>query len=485
MLSSSRFLVLFAFLSLSMHIYGLEFKLFNFKKQAPESCKKEDPDCITTQELIQMALKQSYESREKIEALFQVRRKTKEILGNMLPRLNIGSAMTVATLSMPDTIYMFVGFLFPNRWLHWKENRVLEEAEIESYRSLLANRVNVVQDIYFVIQKHFWGMSLYKHYMDQISVTVDELKTQNDRGLRRISIEDLNVLENIKARLRYHRAGLDNLMTTKALMAQAVGLDFDRSWMRLKFMTTRLHPLTDARTWYDNPEAMTQVYPECLKTDNPNPEAEDLVGNCINVALERSTEIKSIDHLIDAAKNGKRSNYFEFIDPRSNNDLGYGFGQRIKIHKSKMEVLRVQRDRWEAQIRVDMIKAYNELKAGLERNLAAESGLRNLEALRVACEEMIRNPNTVFDINMVFRFFEFSVDSAVTYLFSFFEVRSAQAIFNRYTWNGPLYEFVEDYADNLLEIDYEKVEQKHKLRFFRRLIEKAMGHKKKLDPSAL
>lgn len=59
--------------------FGFRLTFFDFQSQSPSSCKPEEPNCVTTHQLVEHALKHSYESREKIETLFQARTRTREL----------------------------------------------------------------------------------------------------------------------------------------------------------------------------------------------------------------------------------------------------------------------------------------------------------------------------------------------------------------------------------------------------------------------
>jgi hypothetical protein len=423
--------LLFASLICQNNLYAEKKHLlntFNFNHQYPSPCEDTRKKCYDVVALTKHALMNSYESREKIEQLFQARKHSLEKLGALLPHVNIGSVFAMAGRSILDFASSFVGFLFPSRRYVWQANRQHAAAELESLKTLLANRAHAVQEIYYAIYLQIWSIRIYEHYIEEIEHLIEYLQNQRATSKREVSDEAIGVLINIGAKLKYDLAYLDKLPATYAELAQALGIEINENNYKLPLL----------------PQAVRS-----LRHKEPVKEADFL-----NKALTRSTEVTSLEHLLKAAQLNKKSTYYDFFDPESNNNLGYGYKQRIRVSRSAVRVIGIHRERTESQISLNVFRAVNDYNDALIGSKAAEEGLEALEDIRKAMEEHVRRNDVPFDINQAVRYFEIENQAVQRYCTSYFLYKIARASLDRYVWEGKVYQVVQDYIREDIDVNF-------------------------------
>jgi len=411
---------------------------FDFQKHYPSPCEQSE-NCFSLNSLIGHALRFSYDSREEIELLFQARKKALEQLGAILPHITITQAAAIKDIGILGAASAFIGFLFPNRWFDWKEKRAQAQAELEAFKTLLANRANAVQTIYFTLQVQIWNMRIYKHYIDQMVKLCAALTEQRTLYGRNITGEDIGVLEVAIAKLRYNNAfQAENLTYTYPLLANAIGLEVlaHKNWFAVE-----AHDLQTLKDY------------SVIESDKFVKEARSL-----------STELKTLDFLIVAAENNKKSNYFDFFDPGSGSGLGLGLGQRIKISRSAKKVLKIQRKSTWSQIGVNIFNQMNNHNDSLNSGKAAERALSFLDGIRVEVEKNIQDHKAPFNVTSAVRYFKNAVGTGLRFSTAYFIFRTAEAALNRATWFGPNYQAVKDYINKDLNNDYREVKKRHRFR---------------------
>jgi len=188
------FHVFFIFAFFCGSVCSLEHKLrnFDFTKDSPFRVK-EGEYRYDLRALIRYSMRNSYDTRQEMEVLFQVRKAALLKLSSMLPHANLAQAYSFDITDILGMATMFVGFLFPNRWFDWKQQRVLAKSELESFKTMLANRANTVQNVYYSIQVQMWNLLIVKHYIDEVERLIETLEEQKNYIIVRL----------VKKRLEY------------------------------------------------------------------------------------------------------------------------------------------------------------------------------------------------------------------------------------------------------------------------------------------
>lgn len=400
--------------------------LFDFKADYPSECDANE-NCYKVDDLVKRALEFGLESRMEIQMLFQARSEVRSRIANILPQINVigvlSTVITSAATRSPaigtDAVIPLVGFLFPSRWFEIQSSRRLRDAEAESLNTLFADRAQAIQHFYFDIQTQIWSIRILEFYIHELERVVSHLHHQRIGTKRRASHEDIAVLENIRAGLMYDVAFVDNLSASYPRLASAIGLDPARDWSFL-----RVEPHNIEEFGHVNLHQYNEFYPK---------------------ALELSTEIKNVSKLLAAAKEIKRSLYFDYFDPASGHDLGFGNGYRLKIARSQIHVLNVLMLRTKMQLSTAIHSAINNYNDSITAYPGVEEGLNKLVILRHAVERHINDNKAPLDIMKFVRYFQYAKDQALRFAQSYFIFKGAETDLNRYTWNGHLYDIVREY----------------------------------------
>lgn len=414
-------------------------QLFDLNKQYPSKCDDPVNQCYTVEDLIKRALEFGLDSRQHVQLLFQARKAVKVKMGEILPKLNFTSiAVSVMDRSVSlDTILPFVGFIFPGRWFEWKSARYLRDSQQELLRTILANSAMAIQEFYYDIQMQIWSIRIIEFYIDEIVRLIVFLKNQQKAGLKKATAEDIAVLENIKAKFIYDRAFVDALSADLPQIATIIGLEPNFDWSHLIVKPCKFRSLKKkTRREY------LEFWPD---------------------AVDRSSEIKNVEHLIVAANYDKKSTYVNFFDPASGYDLGFGYGQRIKLARSNIDVLNIELQRTKMQLSNGIHNALNNYNDSVESFKGIQAGLDHLEDIRSAVNDHVNNMNVPLDINRLIRHFEYAEGQALRFVNSYFVLRTAEADLNRYTWRGKIYRIVNEHMTKVPHL-LEAINKKYSLR---------------------
>lgn len=441
-------------------IYKTE--VFDFHKTFPSPC--DDPGgCLTIKDMIGRSLELSYESRQAVEQLFQMRAFSKQKIGVMLPHLYTGITYTdlIAFTPLPavlDIASSFVGFLFPNRWFDWKASRVLVEAEIESIKSLYGDRALIILTNYYSVQQQIWQIRVHTHYVEALKQLLKVMHYQNDNGLRRIGLEDFALFENIRGRQMYNLAFINNLTMTYPVLAYSMGMELNKVWTNFN---VEPHAIVSTK---NVPIGVPEVY--------------------YVPAEKNSTELANVRELIKAAKLNKKSNYFDIFDPASGNDLGFGYGQRIKVAEANVKILEIQEEKTLGQIRVNVNNYLNNYNDAIVALQTLEEVLPKIEDMRIAAEKLINDTTIPFDSLRVARYFETAYWVGLDYCGAYFMLKTNEVALDRLTWKGPYFKQILDYANGGgLAKAYAAVDKSHSFReAFKKFFRKIFKEKPKLRP---
>lgn len=417
-----------------------ELKIFDLNKSYNKECIS-NKKCYKIQELVKTSLHSSIDSREEVLRLYQARAAVKIKLGQILPQLDLDKTLSAAVdLSASiDTGLPFVGFLFPNRWFDWKSSRILKKAETEVLHTVLVNRAQAILGYTYDIQMQKWSIRILEFYIQEINNLINYLSTYRQSGPYKVTQEDLAVLENMKAKFIFSRAYIDALSAVLPQLATALGLDPNFDWSSLMIEDHDFKSIKkEQRREYQ------EFWPEALK---------------------QSTEIKNIKYLVEAAKANKKSNYFDFLDPDSSINCGYGFGPRINTARSNVAIIELQLQRTTMQLSNAIQNALNNYNDAIDSFPGLENGLMRLDTIRAGVQEHINNTNTALDINRIVRHFKYAKGQALLYVSSYFTFRAAEADLNRYTWSGGIYNIVRDYINYELPSVLEEARKAQSFRY--------------------
>lgn len=391
--------------------------LFNFGSYSPK-CEKNKGHSVA--ELIRQSLRFSIESRTELQNLYQARAAIRVSMGQILPQLDPSSALAagIDLSASIDTILPLVGSIFPNRWYTFKASYILRKAEKFIAHSVLADRAQVIQDIYYNIQTQIWSIRVLKFYENQIGELIHYLTaTRKYKNLKR----DLALLENMKAKISYDRAFIDALSASLPQLATEVGLNPSVDWAHLALEECDIASLKK-----EIPGKYFDYWPQ---------------------ALERSPEVKYAFQLIRAARATKFATYLDILDLGNGSTINFGTFSMYKSERSNVQICELGLKQAEMQLSNSIQNALNNYNDAIEAIPPMEDAVVKLEDIRRTITKNINDKKSVIDINNILWYFEYAEGQALRLVTGYFSFKIAQADLDRYTWNGPIYKMVQDYID--------------------------------------
>jgi len=207
----------------------------------------------------------------------------------LLPSINLGlllPAMANPTFLLSQITFLFP-FLVPSNWMALKQSKELFEADKESYKVL---QLNILSN----------ALSLYYTYV-------------NDQKVHNAYNEQVVILGKIYTNLKRQSEVLGNIPAEELAMAQA-------QWQEGQIKVSKIEGLLNnekifLRTMLGLP---SETNLEVVETEIPKSNFEDgSLGTIIDRSMVVAPEARQLEHLFAAAKAGKFSKLFGFVNSSS------------------------------------------------------------------------------------------------------------------------------------------------------------------------
>jgi len=308
-------------LSISLKLKQVHTQIELHKMAAVPTPALETPDSYTVDQLVARAKTQNIDNLVKFQRVLQAKSASSTAFLNLLPHLNINSALNAVQISLYPTqtnmtLARMVGdiapFLLPSRWFHAASLKNQTEAEADGYRLVQASSMNIAQSLALSVLRDEHIIQTLEENEIKIIQARDSIlaQIQGGGGDLQIGVSDaldisLNQIKSSVLNLK------QNLKSEKIALAQAVGLI--------------------------NPEGIEEVLP---LAELPRVKViEGTQTSWRELALGRSIELGQLDHLLKAAKNMTRERYFQWLDPLGDNQgsLGAGLVSYPKFGKAKVK----------------------------------------------------------------------------------------------------------------------------------------------------
>jgi hypothetical protein len=293
------------------------------------SCRP--PHCFGLDELIKFTLSQGFASREKAEQVYRARLEINKKLSGLLPSLNIGRVVGAVQGNMFEVVSGCVGFIFPSRWFKWQESKKYAKAEVMSYKTLLANQVNMMETLYFNIHTYLINRDILAHYHGLLARIITYLERQKALLSRPVSDEHLGFLHTVQARIGAKLVGVQSLLDSLTADLAALFV-FEGDWKLLEI----------ARLDLPGIEISAAPHPDTLW----------------HLVESHSSELKGIEYMVGAAEKSLKARYFDFFDPNGGN-LGFSYVSDLKIGKSELTSVAIQKEKIQTNLRLALTQALN------------------------------------------------------------------------------------------------------------------------------
>lgn len=284
-------------------------------------------------ELMLMAKFNNYEVQSQAIQTFQGFNTVKILKGNLLPRINMGTALEVAAdgpIGLIGAVGNLLPFLFPSNWFNISEVKELYEAQKSSFASVRGNEMNLVEGLYYLTQRDYFVLGKFEEYVKWLK-TIHLLIKQEEADLVMPNGSALFFERHI-AEVEKEKILLNSgLQQELAILSQSVGLPPLEGVKLLRVDITNIPHVTE------------QFDPQKL----------------YNKALLRSFEIKTVDSLIKAAKLNIKATGYSFLDPSSSEFLGFGYASQMRVAKSEIAKLKVKKSELLGVLQEELVSLSN------------------------------------------------------------------------------------------------------------------------------
>lgn len=278
---------------------------------------KEAPASYTVEQLMERAKTRDFSNLAEFEKVLQAKLTAKNAKLDLLPHQNINTILALSTAT-PQTILAAIGdiapFFLPNRW---EQAAALEDdalAEQDAFRILQASAMNTVQGLALMVLRDEAVLErLQENRLSVIAIRDEVLTSEQTPG----SIVQVGTSDEVNIILESFSRMINTLqegaIEERLSLSQAAG-----------FM---------------NPLAVANVLPvEVPTVTGPIAGAPPAWEQA---AIERSLQLRQLDHLVNAAQHSFVSRFYQWIDPDGADagSLGLGLPSYIEIGASKIREL--------------------------------------------------------------------------------------------------------------------------------------------------
>jgi len=318
---------------------------------------------LRIEDIVNKVSKENFLLIENAEKVYQKKETIKFSRANLLPKLNLWNilklpAVLIDPLSLGDIIQDVAPFLVPANWFKLGQSKYFYKAQVEQYRALWANEVNIAKLLF---------MSVYR---DQALMKTIEENISNYK----------EILEIAKVR---HIFGRDNLFAYNLIQDRYLALIEDNR--NLKNLTYSETKQLQYLTGISNEEDVLLIGPSLPNISNAK---EVEFSKIIFKVIDASPEVYQYEHLLNSLSKVRGQIKFSILGTSSyslgegsgtfNNipiqdGLGFGLGSSVNIAKSEGRILKTQLkatiETLKRQVNV-LVKEYNSLIANF--NLTQE-----------------------------------------------------------------------------------------------------------------
>jgi hypothetical protein len=278
----------------------------------------EEPSSYTVDQLVALAKTENFNDQVAFKQVVQARDTAKTAYLNLLPHLNINSAMNIEAgvtvdpigfLTIARSIGDLVPFILPNRWFQANSLKDTAEADGDAYKIVQASSMNIVHGLALSVLRDEEAIRNLKEKKVAVLAIRDEILAivQNGGGLPIGSADQIDgVLNKLDSSIETLK---EDAREEKKSLSQSVG--------------------------FVNPEAVDLV--DAIDTTGFGPITGDSDGWQATAEL-RSVALIQADLLIASSKQTKDSKYFQWLDPSGDDQGSIGFGIKSYVDAGQAAV---------------------------------------------------------------------------------------------------------------------------------------------------
>lgn len=284
---------------------------------------------FTLAEIHKRVREASYENRLAAEKLYQAREEVKLVRSRLVPSITLGSVVNAAQgglnlngpMAIANTIGNLVPFIFPSAWYDLSAQKAFYQAQVLSYKSLIANQMNLVSDMYHEIlrdQLVLGRLRVERGRLTDARAVVAEMVAM---GLAPES--DLLEFDDMIAQNDNSQSQARHLVNSQiAILSKGIGLSAREG---IRSLETVALPASSSFSKIDS-------------------------NKLVAGALAASLELQEILYLEREATQKKSSTTWSFLNPAGWIGFNIGIFHEVSIAGSRIREVRLLREQAEQQI---------------------------------------------------------------------------------------------------------------------------------------
>jgi|GEM_PF-5285905 len=330
----------------------------------------ETPKAYHLEELLSLARKMNFDSRIQYEKLVQARRNATASALNLLPHVNLSDyvANLVPTWqTMLGTVGDLLPFLLPNRWLQADEAQQQSLVMQDALLLMRADLANAIDGLATTLVGDSAALDFYSKLLARTQVML--LKIGQLESKKQIPDGSADHIRSQVDQMLLDIQALSNLVhQDRRNLAAAVG--------------------------FQNPEAISELLSD-PETD-PLSQAKPLDASAlITIVLERSLELRQLDHLLVVARDQKSETYFSWLDPANSpqTNLGFSIGENLAVAQSNIDQLLTRREQLQASLVQTLFATVDQWNQTVQAFPVLQDSLA-VQERRISVEDSYLTPNS-------------------------------------------------------------------------------------------
>ncbi|MDZ4660536.1 MAG: hypothetical protein SGJ18_02835 [Pseudomonadota bacterium] len=304
-------------------------------------------------ELVGRARFNNYAVSQEAERVFQAKQRIKIAIGNLLPHFNMKDLLAFVSggpLGAIEAIGSLMPYIFPSNWYKWDEAKELESAKRKSFASLRGNEMQYVESFYYLVSRDL----AIQDIMEKGLAKQDEIHRVIEKR------EILGLLP---------RGSAEKYQLNLLLLEQDL--------VQLKTLISLEHSSLAHAVALPASTGIKQILPIGL----PDLATENSIdaNKYIKEAQTRSFEAATFDFLIEASRQNTKAHAWGFLDPNSNDVMGFGYAAMLNVGESSERELANKKEETLSLIDQRTVIAATEYNNSLRSFRIAEASLKNAD----------------------------------------------------------------------------------------------------------
>jgi hypothetical protein len=310
----------------------------------------EKPQVFSLTQAIARAQNMSFQSKIEFQHVIQARETATAAYLHLVPQLTLptlANNLAPGFSSLLGAIADLAPFLLPSRWIEAKEATKQSQVEQDSERLMRLDMASQVEGLFYTYDRDRRSQAVYKTFETRVTVILDAVTKSESAG---------------------------HLISGSADTVQAAYNDLTHNDGVYEQVLTEDRSALSQSLGFFNPLAVQDAQIDVEPVTVDSAPAADF--NTVNqAALARSIEVDQLGDLIAEAKLAKKEEFFDWLDPMGNPQLGLGLAlpAQLTIAQSQVNELAITRDQTQSGISQEALNAVTDYEQALDNYQDAQS----------------------------------------------------------------------------------------------------------------